>query len=70
MISPNNIEVQIRDDNDNQVRKKWYEVIWYIHKKHIYSCMYPSNNDILVHMIWSDNVLVNVGYENKKLILL
>ena len=48
----------------------WYEVIWYAHKKMLYSHIYPSTYDIHAQMILPKNVLVHIRDENYMMILL
>ena len=59
-------EIIIMINSDNG----WSKVIWYIHKKPIYSDIYPSTYDIRVQILLSKHVLVHVRDENYNMLLL
>ena len=48
----------------------WYEDIWYMHKKTIYSHIFPSTYDVRVQMLLHKWVLVHIRNDNKDMILL
>ena len=52
------IRIMINSDND------WYKVIWYVHKKMMYSQRYSSIYDICAQMILPEKVCVHNEDEN------
>ena len=48
----------IKSDN------KWYEIIWYVHNKTMYSHIYTTNYDIRVQMILTNHVLIHICDDN------
>ena len=47
----------------------WYEVIWYVHNKMLYSHIYPSTYDVHSHMILTKYILVHIRGDNYELLL-
>ena len=58
------MRIMIKSDND------WYKVIWYMHKKMIYSHTYPITYDVRVHKLLTKRALVHIRDEKYDLILL
>ena len=54
------MRIIIKSDNN------WYEVICYVHKKIIYSHIYPIIYDIYVQIILPKRALVHIEDENNK----
>ena len=50
----------IKSDNN------WYEVIWYVNKKMIYSHIYSSTYDVRAHMILPKKVAVHIRDDNNE----
>ena len=48
----------------------WYQVIWYIHNKTIYSHTYTGTYDVRVQMLLPKRLLVHIWDEKHNLILL
>ena len=50
--------------------KKWYEVIWYVHKLKIYFHTYPSTYEVRAHMILPKHISIQIRDDNDELIYL
>ena len=58
------MRINIKSDN------KFYDVIWYVQKKILYSRIYTSTYDVRVQIILPKHVLVHKWDDNNGLILL
>ena len=56
--------IYIKSDNN------WYEVIWYVYKKMVYTHIYPSTHDVRAQIILPKQVLVHIWDGNDELMCL